>query len=423
MTPITSSVLPPSSSLLPPEADAVVIGAGALGLATTYSLAKAGVPRIVLLDQFEPATQASARAAGLFKLLQSSEVKTRLAARSVEIVRGFEAESGVPLPFVNSGSIYAARTPQHASMVEAEVEDGRGWGVELVRIDNAEAHRLAPYLAGKRLLSAYHIPGDIYVEEPRSMLLAFWQAAERLGARVIGHAPVTGIRVESGAVTAVATPRGEIRTPLVVDSAGVWSRIVGRMAGVDVPVQPVRHHLRITSPVAGVDPVQPVVRLIDAATYVRPARGGIMYGGFEQDPLALDPANLGDGFSMDRLPLDHAVNDRFRDAVLDELPDLAATTVQEQRGGMFTMTADGMFLVGPSDAARGFWVASGCNGSGFSLAAGIGSALAEWIVGGAPPFDVTPLAPDRFAASGMTDAQLQAAGISQYVNYYTPTGA
>jgi glycine/D-amino acid oxidase-like deaminating enzyme len=200
------------------------------------------------------------------------------------------------------------------------------------------------------------------------MLLAFWQAAERLGARVIGHAPVTGIRVEGGEVTAVETPHGEIRTPLVVDSAGVWSRIVGRMAGADVPVQPVRHHLRITSPVAGVEAKQPVVRLIDAATYVRPARGGVMYGGFEQDPMPLDDETIGgDGFSMDRLPLDHAVNDRFRDAVLDEFPDLATATVQEQRGGMFTMTADGMFLVGPSDAARGLWVASGCNGSGFSL--------------------------------------------------------
>ena len=409
------------SPSFPTEADVVVVGAGALGLATTYALAKAGAGRVVLLDQFEPATQASARAAGLFKLLQSSEVKTRLAARSAAIVRGFAAETGVPLPFVDSGSIYAARTPRHASMVEAEVEDGRGWGVELVRIDNAEAHRLAPYLAGKNLLLAYHVPGDLYVEEPRSMLLAFWQAAERLGARVIGHAPVTGIRVEGGAVTAVETPHGAIRTPLVVDSAGVWSRIVGRMAGVDVPVQPVRHHLRITSPVAGIDAKQPVVRLIDAATYLRPARGGVMYGGFEQDPLALDEETIGgDGFSMDTLPLDHAVNDRFRDAVLDEFPDLATTTVQEQRGGMFTMTADGMFLAGPSGAVDGLWVASGCNGSGFSLSAGIGSVLAEWIVGGAPPFDVSALAPDRFAAAGMTDAQLRAAGVRQYVNYYEP---
>ena len=406
----------------PSEADVVVIGAGALGLATTYALAKAGISNVVLLDQFEPATQASARAAGLFKLLQSSEVKTRLAARSVAIVRGFEAETGVPLPFVDSGSIYAARTPQHASMVEAEVEDGRGWGVELVRIDNAEAHRLAPYLAGKHLLSAYHVPGDLYVEEPRSMLLAFWQAAERLGARVIGHAPVTGIRVAGGAVTAVETPHGAIRTPLVVDSAGVWSRIVGWMAGVDVPVQSVRHHLRITSPVAGMEAKQPVVRLIDAATYLRPARGGIMYGGFEQDPLALDPASIG-GFSMDTLPLDHATSDQFRDAVLDEFPDLATTTVQEQRGGMFTMTADGMFLAGPSDAVRGLWVASGCNGSGFSLSAGIGSVLAEWIVGGDPPFDVSALAPDRFATANLTDDQLRDAGIWQYVNYYVPPGA
>src|SRR5688572_12401675 len=118
----------------PGPADAVVIGAGAFGFATAYHLAKAGIGTVVLLDQFEPGTQVSARAAGLFKLIQASEVKTRLAQRAIEVVTEFEGETGVAMPFVSSGSIYAARTPMHASMVEAEVEDSRGWGVRLERL-------------------------------------------------------------------------------------------------------------------------------------------------------------------------------------------------------------------------------------------------------------------------------------------------
>ena len=89
----------------PTTAGAVVVGAGAFGFATAYHLAKAGVPDVVLLDQYEPGTQVSARAAGLFKLIQASEVKTRLAQRATQVVTGFEAETGVSLPFITSGSL------------------------------------------------------------------------------------------------------------------------------------------------------------------------------------------------------------------------------------------------------------------------------------------------------------------------------
>src|SRR3954451_2668141 len=118
------SVLPP----VPATADAVVIGAGAFGFAIAYHLAKGGMKDVVLLDQFEPGTQVSARAAGLFKLIQASEVKTKLAQRATRVVTEFANETGITIPFISSGSIYAARTPVHASMVEAEIEDSRGWG-------------------------------------------------------------------------------------------------------------------------------------------------------------------------------------------------------------------------------------------------------------------------------------------------------
>jgi glycine/D-amino acid oxidase-like deaminating enzyme len=403
----------------PNSAGAVVIGAGAFGFATAYHLARAGVKDVVLLDQYEPGTQVSARAAGLFKLIQASEVKTRLAQRATDVVTGFEAETGVPLPFITSGSLYAARTSAHAGMVEAEIEDSRGWGVRLERLSPREVNLSVPWLKGNNIVSAWFVVDDIYIEEPRSMLLAYRQAGENLGMRTIGHTPATGIVVRNGEVAGVETPSGRIETPLVVDTAGAWARKVGRMALVDIPTQPIRHQLRITAPISGVNKNEPVVRLIDCAAYIRPARGGLMFGGMESDPLPIEPAAT-DGFTMDRLPLDPTLNDQFVDALRDDIPALNGVTIQEERGGVFTMTMDGRLMVGPSNAIRGFWMATGCNGTGFSLSSGVGYTLAEWITTGSPSIDMTDLDPNRFSNAEITDDALKASAIWQYANYYVP---
>jgi glycine/D-amino acid oxidase-like deaminating enzyme len=126
------------------------------------------------------------------------------------------------------------------------------------------------------------------------------------------------------------------------------------------------------------------------------------------------------GFTIDMVPLDARVSDRFLADVGADVPVLVGATAQEERGGLFTMTADGFLLVGPSRRVGGFWAATGCNGTGFSLSSGVGRCLAEWIVGGTPPIDLSPLDPDRSAAHALSSEALRAAAIWQYANYYTP---
>ena len=126
------------------------------------------------------------------------------------------------------------------------------------------------------------------------------------------------------------------------------------------------------------------------------------------------------GFTIDHVPVDRRVTDRFVDLMKSEIPVLDGAPAQEERAGLFTMTADGRLLAGPSNQVRGFWVATGCNGSGFSLSSAIGRVLAEWIVGGEPPLDMSLLDPNRFDHHGLTDQQLLDASIWQYANYYTP---
>jgi glycine/D-amino acid oxidase-like deaminating enzyme len=402
------------------QADAVVIGAGAFGLSVGYQLAAHGVRQVVVLDRFAPGSQTSPRAAGLYKLIQADATLTSLAQSSIEVIRGFSDASGVPLSYIQSGSVLAARTPEHAALVEEEADAAAGWGIELEKVDGEGLRRLAPYLTGRGIRTAYYVPGDIYIEEPFSLLEAYMTAIDKLGSVVIGEAPVTGISVKKGEITGVSTPRGDIVTPLVVDAAGAWARGVGKLTGVEVPVAPVRHQLLITRPIAGMSAIEPIARIVDASAYLRPARGGLMMGGMERDPIAIDP-RLDPDFRISDTPLDMRILDDFTERLGPLVPALGDTPVAEHRGGLFTMTPDARFLAGPVPGVRGFWTATGCNGNGFSISAGIGRALAEWIVGGEATVDLSSFAPGRFGPGPLDDDRLTSAGLWHYANYYTPT--
>lgn len=403
------------------HADAIIIGAGALGLSTALHLAREGVENVVLLDRFAPGTQTSPRAAGLFKLIQPDETRTRLSALSIEQMLHFGKEMHVPLTVSRSGSIILARTDEHAALIRQEVERSQGWGIDVELVSPQEAHRLMPFLEPRDIRAAAYTPGDIYIEEPIDLLNAYLTAAEERGVQVMAHTPVTGFRAGDGEVAGVVTPEGEIIAPIVVDAAGVWARLVGQMAGAEVPVAPVRHQLKITDPIAGIRGEQPILRIIDSAVYLRPARGGLMLGGFEPEPLSVDPTKP--GFSIDDVPLDLTPLENLEATVATQVPALGGAGIQEHRGGAFTMTMDGRFLVGPVPGVRGLWTATGCNGSGFSSSPGIGQVLAEWIVHGEPSIDLSILDPARFAGNRIDDTTLQRLGVWQYEHYYDPAAS
>jgi len=224
--------------------------------------------------------------------------------------------------------------------------------------------------------------------------------------------------VKAGQVEGVATSAGEISARIVVDAAGAWARAVAELAAVRAPIVPVRHQLYITEPIAGSRPDDPIVRVVDTAVYLRPARGGLMLGGFEPDPLPIDPRVP--GFSVDDVPLDLAVLTGLAATVARQVPAIQKSAVREHRGGLFTMTTDGTFLVGPTPEVRGFWSATGCNGSGFSLSPAIGQVLAEWITAGTPSIDLSALEPARFTGTALDDERLRAAAVWQYAHYYDP---
>jgi glycine/D-amino acid oxidase-like deaminating enzyme len=399
------------------RADLVVIGAGALGLSTALHAALAG-QSVVVVDGHTAGSQASGRAAGLFKSVQADELRTWLARRSIERAISFADWAGAELDVVRSGSFLIARTVEHRAYLHTEAGQSSGWGVKVSPASPGQLSSGLSYYRGDGNELALWCPEDIYIEEPMSLIRAYLAAGRTHGVEIIENEPVTGITLSGGKVAGVQTTTQTIDTTVAIDAAGAWTRQLAERAGGRVAVAPVRHQLAITEPTASIDPTAPIGRVVDAAVYLRPARGGLMVGGFEATPLPVDPRGQAATFSTDDVPLDLSVLRELAGQVEAEVPQATGLEVAEHRGGLFTMSPDGRFAAGPVPGVPGLWTLTGCNGSGFSSSLGLGEALADWIVTDPAPSRIAELAPGRFGP--MTDNELVTAGIWQYAHYYDP---
>lgn len=398
-------------------ADVVVIGGGAFGLSTALHCALQQ-RSVVVVERFAAGSQASGRAAGLFKSVQADGVRTRIAGRSIEKVLRFEEWAGVPLDVRRSGSVLIARTDGHKAYLRAERDQSRAWGVDVREIGSGELTERLSYYDPSGGEEAVWCPDDVYIEEPSSLVQAYEAACRLHGVQLLEWEPVVTIRAPSGKTAAVETERRTVQAPVVVDAAGAWSRRIAELAGAAVALAPVRHQLLITEPDASVRAQDPIARVVDAAVYLRPARGGLMVGAFEPEPLPVDPRKRGSSFATDDVPLDVGVLRARAAEVAREVPIAAADGVSEHRGGLFTMTPDGRFLLGPVPGIDGLWIASGCNGSGFSCSPVVGELLSQWITTGTAPPDAATFSPERFGH--LVDEVLVRDGVWQYAHYYDP---
>jgi glycine/D-amino acid oxidase-like deaminating enzyme len=399
-------------------AECVVIGSGALGASVAFHLARGG-KQVALIDKHALGSQTSPRAAGLTSQARGTDLMTRLAQRAVRKIETFEQDTGEPIAFHQPGALKIARRPDHVDQLKDEIARSRRVGTGLEMISPEEARAKNPFLETTGILGVIYSPTDLYLE-PAQIPNAYAKAAARLGATLLPHTLVTGIAVRNGVVSGVATEHGTIRCETVVDAAGAWLRAVAALAGTRVAMVPTRHQLLITEPIPGVQPNQPITRIIDANVYVRPDEGGLMLGGYEPDPVQYDPSALPARFDIADLKLDLGVLRRLADLVRDQLPVFQRVPdeikLRIHRGGLPTMTADGEHTVGPVPGVRGLYVAGGCCVGGLSISPAIGEALAEWIIEGQPPLDLSPLAPGR--EGSLNEAALKEACRLRYAHHY-----
>jgi 4-methylaminobutanoate oxidase (formaldehyde-forming) len=261
-------------------------------------------------------------------------------------------------------------------------------------------------------------PSDLFLE-PRQVPQVYAAAARALGVKILTETPVTALSREpgSGRITGVVTSDGAIATPIVVDAAGAWTRQVAEEAGIRIPVVPMRHQLMITAPLPGIRNEQPICRVIDANVYVRPCWGGLMLGGYETNPLPFEMRDAPARFQIADLPLDLSVLRGLAALVREQFPGLETAPLQEYRGGLPTMTADGKHIVGPVPGAEGFYALTGCIVGGLSIAPGMGENLAQLILTGRSDIPLDLYAVSRFAAD-FSDEDLVDACVDAYAHHY-----
>jgi len=397
------------------RADVVVIGSGGLGASTAFHLVVRGAGHVVVLDKHELASQTSPRAAGLMSHARSSDLMVRLVQLATANLKRFTAETGQPLNWTQSGSLKVVRRDEDVQVIESDLARGERLGLDVECVSAGDAHRLNPFLQPDGVVAVLRLGDDLYFD-PAQVAIGYVRGAEARGASLLPHTTVTRVNVEDERVVSVETDRGIIRTSVVVDAAGAWTRQVAAASGISIPLVPTRHQLFVTEPVDGARADLPIVRVADAAVYVRPCDGGFLWGGFEEGPRMFDIDELGPRFAVPDTPLDADVLWRMADDVRDQLPVLRAAVVREHRGGLPTMTADGEHIVGPAPRAAGFYIAGGCNVAGLSVSSAIGEVLAAWIVDGEPPLDLGALSVTRFASGAVDDLEQKAAW--QYRHFY-----
>ena len=398
-------------------ADAVVIGSGAFGSSTAYHLARRGL-EVALVDQHALGSQTSPRAAGLTSKADTMPTMARLRHEACEALERFEREMGRTVDFHRSGSLRAAYTDGGVERVRIARETAAALGIEARLIDAAEAARLAPHFrpgAARRIL---HVPSDGWVD-PARVAIGFATRAGEVGARLLPFTTVQGLLSEGGRATGVMTARGPLHAPRVVDAAGGWAARVAASAGIALPLVPVRHQLFVTEAIPGVEPLQPIVRLVEASVYVRYEQGGLMFGGYEDAPRVLGHEGLPSGFQIAALELDLGVLRGLVDEVAAHFPALRDAKIAVHRGGAPTMTPDGRPILGRVPGLDGLFVASGCCVGGLSLSPAAGRALADLIVDGKSDPDLAPVSVERFGTAPRDPAALEAACVAQYARRYT----
>jgi sarcosine oxidase subunit beta len=370
-------------------ADVVVVGGGVMGCSLAYHLAARGVD-VALFERDALGSGSTGRNAGGVRQQFSSELNVRIQMLSVKLLERFEADLGVPADFRQVGYLFLLTRPQDVEDFRAHVEMWHRLGLrEATWLDPQAAHELAPQVEFGDVLGCTFCPTD-GIASPDAVTMGYAAAARRLGAKLHEAEPVTAIDVRDGRVAGVRTPRREVATRVVVDCAGPWSKAVGVLAGVNVPVDPFRRHIWVTGPMPAIRRDAPFV--VDFATtfYFHPEGDGILFGMSDKEEPATFSTEVSERFA-----------ERTFETALRRLPALEQAGIRTAWAGLYESTPDHQAILGPATGVDGFWCACGFSGHGFMQAPAAGLLLSQYLVDGKPEIDLSAFAHARFAAGGL----------------------
>lgn len=368
------------------QAEVVVIGGGVIGTSIAYHLARAGVRDVVLVERDELAAGSTSKAAGGVRAQFSDGLNVQLGARSLEAFERFEEDTGYDIGLHRVGYLFLLSTPEDVASFETGVRLQNSLDVPSRIIDPAEARRLSPLISTEGLIAAAYSPDDGHCT-PEAVVHGYAAAARGHGATILRHTDVTGIETHGDTITAVVTTLGRIDTDTVICAAGAWSKGIGAMAGVDLPVQPLRRQIAVTEPVTGLPPGLPMTIDFTTSLYFHTEGPGLLVGMSDPDERP--------GFATDThdrwIP-------RLADAMRRRAPDLLELRRTGGWAGLYENTPDHNALIGEATSVSRFLYATGFSGHGFLQGPAVGEVVRDLYLGHVPFVDVSPLSAGRFAA-------------------------
>jgi 4-methylaminobutanoate oxidase (formaldehyde-forming) len=371
----------------PDRAEAIIIGGGVVGCSVAFHLAKLGRRGVVLLERKRLTCGTTWHAAGLIGQLRATANMTKLARYGAELYGELEALTGVATGFRRVGSLSLALSHERLEELRRGASMARAFGVEAEEVSVADAARRHPLVDMTGVVGAIYLPRD-GVADPGNVALSLARGATNAGVTIHENVLVTGILHTAGRVGGVATTAGRIAADVVINCAGMWGQQVGRMAGVHLPLQACEHYYVVSEPSDEIPSGLPVLRVTDECAYYKEDAGKILLGAFEPRGKPWGLPTIPEEFCFDELPVDLEHLTPILETAMRRMPLLERLGIRTFFNGPESFTHDNRYLLGETAELAGFFVACGFNSVGIQSAAGAGKALAEWIVGGAPPFDL-----------------------------------
>ncbi|MCL7451618.1 MAG: FAD-binding oxidoreductase [Anaerolineae bacterium] len=362
----------------------VIIGGGIMGASTAYHLARRGHTDVVILEKDLLAQASTGLSAGGIRQQFSHPANIRLSQEAVRVFERFEEVFGVDMEFRQVGYLFLAQSEDVWQEFLTNVEIQRQENVPVEALSAEEIGYRWPYLNVDDLRGGTFCAEDGYAD-PYMAAMGFANAARRLGVHIEEQTRVTAIQIEGGKVRGLETTRGPISAPVVVNVAGPWGGEVASMAGVDLPVRPVRRQVFVSARFDPIPKPVPMILDIEPAFYFRGEGPGILMGMSDPD----EPPSF-------NLNWDYSFMEKVIDKAVHRAPILEDCEINRGWGGLYAITPDDNPIIGALPVAEGLFCAVGFSGHGFQQAPTVGRILSELILDGETSFDLSPFAHDRF---------------------------
>jgi sarcosine oxidase subunit beta len=371
---------------LPNTADVVIVGGGVMGASTAYHLALKGCKDVLLLERESFfGIEATGKCAGGIRYQFGTEINVRLSIKSLPMLDRFEEELDQPIDLRKCGYLFLLTNENDVAVFRHTMAMQNSLGVGTEWLEPLQIAELAPLIDLTGVIGATYNADD-GLADPNSVVQGYVSGARRKGARLLSDTAVTGIRVESGAVRGVITNRGEVATPVVVNAAGPWAGEVGRIAGVDIPIVPLRRQIVVTSPIPEVAPDFPFVIDFAPSLYFHREGPGILTGMSNPD---------------EEIGFDQSIDQEWElvhlEAAMARMPILQNAGLASHWAGLYEVSPDAHPILGRIPALEGFYCVGGFSGHGFMHGPICGLLLAEEILDGvAHTMDICSLSIERF---------------------------